>query len=289
MVMSGLSRIIINADDFGWSSAVNEAVLDAAENGVLSSATVMANMPGFEEAVREAKFLPKLGVGVHLNLLRGAPVRDPKTIKSLVGKDGRFLQDNSKLLLRFVMKQIYLEEVEEELSAQVKRVIDAGLKPTHIDSEKHMHILFPQLWHVVCKIALRFDVRRIRIAREFFIAGLSLKSPKQLAKALVVKYRCKGLAKVAFKHGLHSTDNFFGIALAGNMTTSVYKKLFGRLPKGTTEIMCHPGAKETTPGEIACSGWLDRGRVKEYLALVDPKTKEALMKSGAELINFGDI
>lgn len=287
--MGPLLRVIINSDDFGWSSAVNDAVADAHQNGVLSSATIMANMPAFEEAVGMAKFLPRLGVGVHLNLLRGTPLANPARIRTLVGKDGRFLSSAAKLWLRFADGQANPAHAEEEFSLQMKRVADAGIKPTHIDSEKHLHILFPELWEIVCNIALRFGVKRVRTAREMFVPGLIRARPLQLAKALIVRYRNRGFSKIASRSGLSTTNNFFGIAHAGDMTAEVYEKLFASLPEGTTEIMCHPGTRAAKEGEVAASAWLDQSRVKEYLALTAPATRAALERSGAKLITFGDI
>lgn len=291
IVMNAAPKVIINADDFGWSSAVNEAVLDAAENGVLTSTTIMANMPGFEEAVKGALSIPKLGVGVHLNLLRGSPLCEPSRIPSIVGKDGRFRKANFGLWLRFSTGRIDPDHLEQELTAQVKRTIDAGIKPTHLDSEKHMHLLFPVLWEIVCRIAKRFDIHRVRVAREHLglIPHLFIRSPRQYLKTLFIRQRSLSFAKIAIQHGLRFTDHFFGVTLAGQMTTDVYASLFQKIPQGITELMCHPGARPANFQDIHCSRWLDQGRVTEYRALIDPKTKNALEESGIRLIHYGEI
>lgn len=284
-------QVIINADDFGLSSAVNDAVSDAAEKGVLSSATIMANMPAFEDAVRTAARLPGLGVGVHLNFLRGTPICDPASIRSLVGRDGCFPGGVGPLLIRFLTGRVDLEHVERELSAQVRHVIDSGITPTHIDSEKHLHLFFPQVWDTVCRVANKHGIACVRVAREDrqqTYAGLNT-SFKQRLKATVIRRRSLDFAKVASRHGLCFTDRFFGIAMTGRMTPDVYRTVFQSLAAGSIEIMCHPAKSTGAATFTGFSSWLDRRRVTEYRALMSSETRDALASSGARLTSYGDL
>ncbi len=288
--MTTHAKVIINADDFGLDAAVNEAVLASAEGGILSSATLMANMPGFFEATRGALSYPQLGVGVHLNLLRGSPVSDPAQVATLLAEDHRFLGDAAKLWWRFVKHAVDPAHVEAELDAQVRRVIDHGIKPTHLDSEKHLHLLLPQLWEAVCRVADRYDIPCVRVVREPLRITGSAGRPRaaQFVKAAVLNWRSQGFARVALRHRLRFADRFFGVAFTGRMTTSIYEDLFSSLSGGSLEIMCHPSERAET---TATHGrrWLDRERVEEYRALMDVRTKEALIKCDATLINYGEL
>lgn len=285
------TRIIINADDFGLSTPVNHAVQEAALGGVLSSATIMVNMPGFEGAVKIAKSVPKLGVGVHLNLLRGSPLCETSYVRSIVGREGNFLGSVAKLWKRQMLGQIDPREIVREMSMQVSRLIDFGIRPTHLDSEKHVHILFPFLWDAVCEVAKRHNISCLRVVREKSVLLSSLPRPlfKQRLKTMLLNSRGKGLSAHARKHGLKFTDYFFGLALTGQMTSKVYETLFPKLPAGSHEIMCHPAVSAGASEPAGRISWLDDYRVNEYLALIDPKTKEALENSKIELINYSQL
>jgi predicted glycoside hydrolase/deacetylase ChbG (UPF0249 family) len=288
--MTGASRLIVNADDFGLSSPINEAVLEAAERGILTSATIMANMPAFDEAVRGAKDHPRLGVGVHLNLLRGWPLSPPSEIRSLLGRDGKLLGSASAFAWRLWLRKIDPAHLERECLAQVERVKAAGLRPTHLDSEKHLHLAFPLLGEIACRVANRTGVRCIRVARESHAFRVRVRTPKvQAAKALFLTRQSFRFAAVARSYSLRFADHFFGIALTGRMIVDVYRTLFQSLPAGSIEIMTHPAAGEGAAAAAGEHSWLDRQRVAEYRALLDPATKEALAASGAQLITYGQL
>jgi hopanoid biosynthesis associated protein HpnK len=289
--MSGEKRVIINADDFGLSSAVNEAVFAAAESGALSSATIMANMPGFDEAVRGSRGNPRLGIGVHLNILRGRPVCDTSRVPSLTGRDGRFLESALSLAWRAFSGRLDAGEMEEEFAAQIERVIRCGISPTHVDSEKHTHLAFPTIGRAACRAAKRFGIKSIRVARE--PAGLieASQSPSlsQRLKAAFISRQSRKFARTASLQGLRFTDAFFGIALTGRMNADVMCSLFRALPSGTTEVMTHPAANADATGAAGQRSWLDRQRVAEYRALLDPAVRDALHESGASLITYREI
>ncbi len=281
------ARIIINADDFGLSSAVNEAVFAGARDGVLTSATIMSNMPGFEEAIIGAKEIEQLGVGVHLNLLRGKPLSDPKSIHTLVDKRGEFIGNVLKLWTGFALGVIKPEHVELELSAQIQRVIDSGILPTHFDSERHLHHLIPKFGLIACRLAKKFKVKHIRVVREPL---LPLAQPirarfPQFMKAVIVNRWGMKLAQTAKEHGLTFVDRFYGLALTGHVTANAYQWLVGNVDGSTVEIMCHPA----TRGGDDQPSWLDHQRINEYRALLDPATIQAIDGSGAELINYGQL
>jgi len=168
-----MKKVIINADDFGLVQGVNEGIIKAHQEGILTSATLMANMPGFKEAVVLAGANPKLGVGVHLNILRGQPVSPTKKVESLLSKELRFIPSVSSLLRRIVWKRINFDEVEREFRAQVEKVLEVGLEPSHIDSEKHIHLIRP-LFRIVLKLAKEYKIDKIRFIQEYCVSPRSV-------------------------------------------------------------------------------------------------------------------
>lgn len=284
-------KIIINADDFGLCHEVNEAVHDSCEKGVLTSATLMANMPGFDEAVSIAKDLGRLGVGIHLNILRGSPLSDPAKIPTLVNRDGKFLGDAMSLWMKFISHRIDIGQVELELDAQMKRVIESGIKPTHIDSEKHLLHLFPALWSCACSAAVDNGIGAIRIVRERLDDSIRsiVRSPSQFLKLMILNKRGRGLLKVASGMGLKSCDGFFGVADTGRMVADRYRSFLANNDSGSFEIMTHPAVASIERAYDGETSWLDRARINEYRALIDGRTKEVICESGAKLINYNQL
>lgn len=157
-------RLIVNADDFGYSRGVNFGIIDAHRRGIVTSATMMMNMPGAEHAIDLAKQNPSLGVGIHLVLTCGRPICPD--VPSLVGEDGAF-----KSLKDVTPNSIVLEEVEREWTAQIEKFLQSGLTPTHLDSHHHVHTV-PELLPVVQKLAHQYGDLSVRINGSEPLAGV---------------------------------------------------------------------------------------------------------------------
>lgn len=127
-------KLIVNADDFGYSRGVNYGIIDAYKNGIVRSTTIMAGMPGFDHAVKLAKENEGLGVGVHLTLTCYKPVLENH--KTIVNKEGYF---DRRLYSKENIMNIDLEEIYREFEAQIEKVKKAGIEITHLDSHHHMH------------------------------------------------------------------------------------------------------------------------------------------------------
>ncbi|WED25747.1 carbohydrate deacetylase [Vibrio sp. DW001] len=127
-------KVINNADDFGYSNSVNYGIIDAHRDGVLTSTTIMANMPGFDHAVKIAKEYPCLGIGVHCTLTCGRPLLNSH--KTLVNSSGYFhtLSNYKKDSFRVDSNEVYAE-----FKSQIEMVILSGIEPTHLDSHHHIH------------------------------------------------------------------------------------------------------------------------------------------------------
>ena len=279
-------RVIINADDFGLCNGVNKAVAQANTDGVLTSATIMANMPAAHKAVKMAKKLPNLGIGVHLNLTEGRPLSKDTSIDWLLDADGQFACSPAKLSLLSLAGHKIREAIRAELAAQIQWVIDNGLKPTHLDSHKHIHT-FPQLFSIVCRLAGRFQIPAIRWPFE----------PKELSRIpwpltgadgrkRAQKIRIMARINRVQNPDFLKTDVLLGIAHTGKIDVNFFKAVALYNSAATTEVMTHPGfADGLDPGKTR----LLHQRKVELEALCSRKTKQYFEDAGVKLVHYGKL
>jgi predicted glycoside hydrolase/deacetylase ChbG (UPF0249 family) len=247
--------LIVNADDFGFTHGVNEGILEAHREGILTSTTLMANGAAFEQAVRLAAGNPTLDVGCHLTLIGGA---------SLLAPFGRLPSTVAELLKTLVAGRLC---IYEELAAQVRRILEAGIIPTHLDSHKHTHVLPPVLDAVA------------RLSEEFRIPWVRRPLDVPLLKAL---HR-----RALERHHCRATDHFAGRSLTGRFGTGELVRLILTLPIGTTEFMCHPGY--CTPDLQVAHTRLKESRERELKALTAPETRRALNEAQVQLVSFREL
>jgi predicted glycoside hydrolase/deacetylase ChbG (UPF0249 family) len=164
--------IALHADDLGLHPAVNDAILAAAEAGTLTGVSLVANGLAAADAVAAAHELPRLGLSLHLNIVRGRPLADPAVVPSLVNREGLFFNSLSRLLWRALAGRLRTEEIEREYRLQLAFVLDRGLKPSRLDSEKHHHLVLPQAAGAAARLAAEAGIASIRVVRETEIAAL---------------------------------------------------------------------------------------------------------------------
>ena len=287
MTVTIIKRVIINADDFGLCRPVNEGIILAHTQGLLTSATLMANTPGFDQAVDMARANPRLGVGLHLNFVRGRPVSPPDKIASLVGADGLFFRKVATVVRGVFSGRIKREDIEREGRAQVEKALAAGVRLSHFDSEKNIHVL-PPLAGLVVELAEAYGIRKVRFIKEY---GLSVRLGQSM-KAWFLSLSSRLAAAKFRRAGLVIADRFYGICSSGRMTAGRLSRIFGRLGSGSVEIMVHPGfvteelkELETTVGTY----YINRYREVELRALLDPSLAEAARRHGLQLISFHDL
>jgi len=279
-------RIIINADDFGLCGGVNKAVLQAHTDGVLTSATIMANMPAANEAVKMAKQLPTLGVGVHLNLFEGRPISKDTSIDCLLDADGRFAYSPSRLSLLSIAGHKIRNAIATELAAQIQWVIDNGLKPTHLDSHKHIHS-FPAIFPIVCDLAKRFEIAAIRWPFEpKELSQMPWPLPGEGGRKRARLIRTMAKINRMQDSSLLKTDALLGIAHTGKIDVNFFKAVALYSSVATAEVMTHPGlADGLNPGETR----LLRQQKVELETLCSERTKQYLEDAGIKLIHYGQL
>lgn len=243
-------KLIVNADDFGYSPGINYGIISAWRDGIVSSASMMVNLPGFRHAVELAKAHPGLGVGVHLVLTCGRPVADAAT--TLTDESGRFRSYEEAVAVAAA------DEVEREWAAQIERFLSTGLSPTHLDSHHHVHGA-PQLFPVFLRLAERY--------------GLPIRRPDLRGS---VSY-----GDVRTTAAFH--PDFYG----EGATYETLERLIRQSPAlETMEIMCHPGYVDQ-PLLDGSSYALERAR--ELAVLTDERTKALLACSGVQLVTYKQI
>ncbi len=265
---------MVNADDFGFTPDVNEGIVEAHRRGILTSTTIMANGAAFEDAVRLAGETPGLDIGCHLVLIGG---------RSLVS--GRpFPLSVAQLVAALVRREI---RPYEELAAQVRRILDAGIRPTHLDTHKHTH-LAPPVLDAVARLGEGFDIRWVR--RPF---DLPLNAGHGAVPRMErVASRAMGLLRRRFEkaletRGCRTTDHFAGFQITGRFRTAELVALLGVLPGGITELMCHPGRCREPLRQARTR--LKESREHELEALVSAEVREAVERHSIELVNYGSL
>lgn len=279
-------RIIVNADDFGLSPAVNAAVEQAHRHGILTSATLLANAPHFEAAADLARANPGLGAGVHLNLVRGRPLSPPGEIPCLVGPDGRF----RPFRFRFPTSA-FLAQAEREYRRQFEKTLAAGIRPTHIDFEKH-HAWQGKLYALACRLAREYGIRAARTLREPVAWTLRRMGWPGLRGAAMAVLLRSGIALAgAGRCEMSRPDWLLGGAHIGAMTEAVWVAMLGALPAGTFEVMTHPGIRDASgAGSEMGESWLGTAaREGELAALLSPAVRKCLLQAGFSAIHFGEL
>jgi len=290
-----VKNLIVNADDLGWTDGVNRGILDAFRGGIVTSTTLLANGAAFAEAVKAAKSAPRLALGVHLNLSDGEPVADRESVISLLNDDGCFADGPESLLWKRARRGLILDEVEEEWDAQIQKVRDAGIRPTHLDGHKHVHML-PGFFEIALRLAKKHGIEAIRVSLEESSLRAALASGSQHRAGVVMKQgvQARGLKllardarKQAARMGIATADYFCGIAQTGELTLEGVEQLLKNLPEGTTELICHPGYADEALQKTATR--LQASRQKELQILTDTRIRNLVASQGIRLIDYGFV
>ena len=278
------SKIIINADDFGLGPGIDEGIIRLAEHGRISSTSIMACGEHFRAGVRSLlQRTPNLGTGVHLCLDEEIPVLPASEVPTLVDSSGKFLT-RSVFLQRLWRRIVKLEEVEKELSAQVEKVIDSGIRVTHIDGHGHVHV-FPWIADILKSVTRRFGITKARMPLEP-IRIQQYDWLKHLAIRLLLNHWTQLSRRKGFLTGMLVPQSFFGVSFGGRLSENALLRL--PISRGhVTEIMVHPGLP--TQGEIdRYSSW-NYSWQTTYETLLSDKIDYMLEKNQGYLINFGDL
>jgi predicted glycoside hydrolase/deacetylase ChbG (UPF0249 family) len=271
---------------------VNDGIIRAHREGILTSATLMANGEAFDDAVESARANKELGVGCHLVLVGGKCVATKDSVASLVDAGGN-LPDSLPLFVAKISSGIIrIEEIEREFRAQIGRVRAAGIEPTHLDTHKHTHA-HPRVMEALGKVAKECGIARVRKPIENLRdswetsqaggQGVSM----QILAAGAVRAIAPQFTAISRRYGLLSPDHFLGLAMTGQLSPTVLRSVIGTVVDGTTEIMLHPGICDA---DLARSGSrLQKQREDELQGLLDPGVRSAVTERGIRLISYREL
>ena len=279
-----MKRIIVNADDFGRHELINRAVERAFNSGCLKSATLMAGGAAFDDAIKLAKKISGLGVGIHFTLANGNPILPPNEIPSLVTEEGIFHADYVKFLKRYLSGKISLDEVRSELAAQLEKIFRAGLKPTHVDSHQHLHHVLGII-EIVLDLAAASGIKAMRVANTKIFDG-ELDSIGKFVGRLGLGSLAKFATHAAHKRNFTTPEHFAGIVAGESISENFMLKLIENLRDGTTEVMLHPGTDNKILQDF-CE-W-NHNFEKELAAVTSPRVMNLLAEKNISAINFADL
>ncbi len=290
-----MKRLIINADDFGFTPGVNAGIVRAFQEGILTSTTIMANGEAFDDAVTLALANPGLGVGCHLAVVGGRPVAPTREVASLVDENGFMPATLTQLMMKMARGAVQTTDIEREFRAQIERVVKAGIKPSHLDTHKHTH-MHPRVMKALARVAVEYGITSIRNPFENIQGprptGDAARAQrrayfKQYIISLAVKGQAWRFNRVVRSNQLRTPDNFFGVALTGLLDSSAVHQIIGSVKEGTTELMCHPGICDRALEQATTR--LKHERERELEALTEPALRRFALEQGIELISYKEF
>jgi chitin disaccharide deacetylase len=285
-------RLVVNADDLGFTSGVNQAIVKSHMSGIVTSATLMANGPAFSEIKELAKQLPNLSIGCHIVLIDGDPVLPPASVPSLT-QSGRFCDSLKTFTARAFAGRLDPDEIAAEGKAQIQKVQAAGVCLSHFDTHKHTHI-FPKVLRPLLLAATECGVRAVR--NPFgprFPLRLSelLKRPnlwtrwaevRDLGSCFAGKFR-----EAVQREGFVTPDGTLGIEVTGTLDETLFTTIASNVPEGTWEFVCHPGYNDSDLQ--SANTRLRESREVELRVLTLPRAREILAQQGIELLSYRDL
>jgi len=286
-----MKRLIINADDFGFTRGVNIGIVRGFKAGIVTSATIMANGEAFEEAAELARSNPALGVGCHLAIVGGRPVAPASEIPSLVDRGRALPSTLTKLVMKLASGSLTSDQIAREFRAQVDRVKRAGVDITHFDTHKHSHT-HPKVMEALAQVANEFGVTRVRNPFERFFTGhrssqMTWAYLKQSALSAGVAPAAIEFKRIVESHGLKTPDKFYGVRLTGLLDSTAIRSIMESLGEGTAELMCHPGVFDNELEGARTR--LKQQRERELEAVTDSTLRNAAKDLGVELISYREL
>ena len=234
---SKVPRLIVNGDDLGRSESNTRGIIEGHRSGIVTSTSIVANGPSFDMAVRLAHENPGLGIGVHLFLHEYRPIANARDIPTLVRHDGSFYPQVS-CFGRITLRQVSLKEIRREWEAQVQRILEVGIRPTHLDGHCHIHA-HPALAGLVAEIAATFHIPATRMPSESLTRG-SCRSVQRYLEAVLLDCAC-WRTRATWKRRLRFPDSFSGFMQGGRMNRRILETMAASLAPGVSELMVHPG------------------------------------------------
>jgi hopanoid biosynthesis associated protein HpnK len=266
----------VNADDFGRSGSINEAVIRAHKEGILTTASLMVNESAFDAAVALAKANPTLGVGLHLTLLCGHSALPAEKIPGLVNEKGEFTNSAAGAGFRYFFNSSLREHLRLEIHAQFQKFRDTGLPLDHVNGHLHLH-LHPTVFGILMEDAAQLRIERLRLTFDPFRLNLKLAQGHLLYRALhaSIYHLLSARARpVLQRRNIRHTSQVFGLLQNARVDETYISRLLPSLPRGDSELYSHPSLDEF---------------INEFQGLISPDVRATVQKLGIKLIRYQDL
>lgn len=269
-------RLIVNADDFGRSSAINQAVRLAHQRGILTTASLMVNEPACPEAVDVARQIPSLGVGLHLTLALGHAASSRSNAPDLVRPDGQFHPNPVRAGLRFFFHRSLRAQLRAEIHAQLTAFARTGLPLDHLNGHLNLH-LHPVVFSLLLDSPAATQTTGFRLTRDPLLLNLRLAPGHwsyRLSHAIIFALLSRRAAAKLRPAPWRTTHRVFGLLQNGRLHTPYLLDLLNRLPPGDSELYSHPSLSEAR---------------HEFEALVSPQVRQTVRDRQIRLIRYQDL
>lgn len=283
-----MKRVIVTGDDFGLAEPVNEAILEAHQRGILTTASLMVSGGAAADAVYRAHSTPTLRVGLHLVVVEGRPVLPPREVPGLVDAGGEFSGRLVRTGFSYFFRPVVRQELEKEIGAQFEAFMKTGLGLDHVNTHNHMH-LHPTILSLIIKIGRLYGLKAVRVPYE----------PPLLSWRATRKDLGSRIAWWAFlwpwirlmksrlrREGILYNDIVFGMAESGGMTPSLVLSFVRMIPQGVTELYFHPSVRRCPEIDRTMP---DYQHEEEYRALTSSAILAELERLAIQRIAFGDL
>ena len=270
-------KLIVTADDFGYSRNVNKAIIKCFKEGIVTSTSLIVNTKYFDESVKLLRQNKELDLGVHINLTEFKPLTKPKKLAS---KNGYFI--GKKIWFNGYYKHADKKEINAEINAQILKAISSGLRITHINSHNHIHML-PNIFDITINLSKNYGIKHFRLPYEAALSEEQIEIyPEIRAKNALAKLQAK--SKLA-KNGLKATDAFYGGLCMKNMNYGKLAMILNSIKYGTSELMVHPAFADKNGDRFHRL----KQRETEIKLLTNKKIKQLIEKQNIKLTNFSQI
>lgn len=269
-------RLIVNADDFGRSHAINKAVIRAHRDGILTTASLMVNGAAADEAVEFARENPRLGVGLHLTLVCGTSALKPDEIPGLVAVAGNFSNNSVATGIRYFFRNSLHSQLEREIAAQFEKFRATRLPLDHVNGHLHFH-LHPVVFRILMERAREWGITHLRLTRDLFRLNLRLASGRlfyRAGHAVIFSLLAPHARTELRRRGIKHADAVFGLLQNSRVDEDYVTRLIPRLPPGDSELYSHPSLDEFK---------------NEFDALISPRVRSLVQKQNVALIRYQDL
>lgn len=283
-----MKKIIFTGDDFGLALPVNEGIVQAHQNGVLTAASLMPGAAFFHDAVERAREHPSLRIGLHLTLVEGRPVLPQQEVPDLVDARGFFSMHLARAGFRFFFYPGIRKQLESEIRAQFEAFRKTGFALDHVNAHNHMH-LHPTVLRLLLKAGKEYGLRAVRLPNEppvksWKAAGTSPGS--RLASWMFLRPWISLMKSLLDRAQVRYNDYLLGMTDGGAMTLDRLLRFLRHLPSGTTEMCFHPATRRCVEIDATMPQYRHED---EFRALISEELRGALRTNGIQTIAFSDL